>query len=34
MVNPERALLSGLVEIDQAEIPFRQKNSPIDVTLM
>jgi transposase-like protein/Zn ribbon nucleic-acid-binding protein len=31
MVNPERALLSGLVEIDQAEIPFRQKNSPNDV---
>ena len=31
MVNPERALLSGLVEVDQAEIPFREKNSPVNV---
>ena len=24
MVDPERALLEGVVEVDQAEIPFRE----------
>ena len=28
MVNPERNLLSGLVEIDEASLPFRTRNDP------
>ena len=28
MVNPERSLLSGLVEIDEASLPFRTRNDP------
>jgi transposase-like protein len=31
MINPERAKLSGLVEIDQTEIPFREKNPPDEI---
>ncbi len=31
MVDPDRGLLTGLVEIDQTEIPFREKNPPEDV---
>ncbi len=31
MVNPERTRLSGIVEIDQTEIPYRQHNAPTDV---
>ena len=29
MVNPTRALLSGLVEIDETQIPYRTKDDPV-----
>ena len=29
MVNPARALLSGLVEIDETQIPYRTKDDPV-----
>lgn len=31
MVNPDRSLLTGMVEVDQTEIPFREKDPPDDV---
>ena len=29
MVNPERCLLMGLVEVDETEVPLRSKHEPI-----